>query len=146
MKREILFRGKMVDNGEWRIGDLIVNSATPFKFMISDVGLKVDDRTRGIRIQILHETVGQFIGRTDKHGTKIFEGDYLADRYTEDGTEYITKLPVIWDNEKLCWAVDTSFAGDGSYSQPIADFFGDTELEVIGNIWDNPEKHGGDGN
>ena len=120
MKREILFRGKSNDLG-WRQGDLIANEASPFKFIRSDVGLMVNDPTRRVEIKVLPDTVGQFIGRTDKHGTKIFEGDYLADRYTEDGVDYVTKLPVMWDNEKLCWSVDTSFAGDGSHSQPIAD-------------------------
>ena len=130
MNKEILFRGKMVDNGEW-IEGYIYKLGTSQYYILRDIH----------RFTIDHKTISQFIGRTDKHGTKIFEGDYLADRYTEDGIEYITKLPVIWDNEKLCWSVDTSFAGDGSHSQPIADFFGDTELEVIGNIWDNAEKH-----
>ena len=138
MNREILFRGKMVYNGKWIKGNIQVPKPPFEKWFMWD-----EDK---IQQRVIPETVGQFIGRTDKHGTKIFEGDYLADRYTEDGVDYVTKLPVMWDNEKLCWSVDTSFAGDGSHSQPIADFFGDTELEVIGNIWDNPEKHGGDGN
>lgn len=131
MKREILFRGKNRLK-IWFYGGLFTNKEVNSTYILTGEGMK--DKVKG-------DTISQFIGRTDKHGAKIFEGDYLADRYTEDGIEYITKLPVIWDNEKLCWSVDTSFAGDGSHSQPIASFFGDTELEVIGNIWDNPEKH-----
>jgi len=67
--------------------------------------------------------------RKDRNGVEIFEGDYLVDRY--EGGESL--LQVVYSPELMAWAIDISYAQDGSCMESIHEFFGDC-LEVKGNI------------
>jgi uncharacterized phage protein (TIGR01671 family) len=93
MKREILFRGKRVDNGEWVDGMLAYFFDNPKNAMIMptcyfgtrDFGgedekgnpIIEDEMAMGGFINVIPETVGQFTGITDKNGGRIFEGDLI---------------------------------------------------------------------
>lgn len=66
--KEILFRGKRVDDGQWIYGDLLTANGTECE--ISDWN-EVDYS----RHDVDHETVGQYTGIDDREGDKIFEGD-----------------------------------------------------------------------
>jgi hypothetical protein len=63
--------------------------------------------------------------RKDRNGVEIFEGDYLVDRY-EDGESL---YQVIYCPRLMAWAIDISYAQDGSVTESIHEFFGDC-LEV----------------
>jgi uncharacterized phage protein (TIGR01671 family) len=70
--REILFRGKRIDNGEWVYGyywfvEEHCNEKFSEKHFIKSVN-------NGIDHEVIPETVGQFTGLLDRKGTKIFEG------------------------------------------------------------------------
>ena len=126
--REILFRGKRVDNGEWAYGDYWHLPEKNF-YCISDkeFNRKVDP-----------ETVGQFTGLTDKNGKKIFEGDIIKiiSDYDYPDDYRISKVYVY--NGVFC--VDFRYYDfDSTALAFLVDYIPDGDFEVIGKIHDNPE-------
>ena len=117
--REILFRGKI--GNDWAYGDLrqFKNSVAIFRQGYTFPYL------------VIPSTVGQFTGLTDQNGVKIFEGDIV--KIVRDGD----KVPVKWELG--------SFILEGLYLD-LGEAAIDHQLEVIGNIHDNPELLGGDNN
>ena len=121
--REILFRGKRADNGEWAYGMPCYGDDT---FTISGVeaGLQIGDV-----YDVDPATVGQFTGLTDKNGKKIFEGD-IINGYTMTGMNDRRGEPVTWSELFSGW-----YAGENkSMYGGLGEIY-----EVIGNIHDNPE-------
>ena len=122
--REILFRGKQRNNGEWFYGDLI------------HLNHCVSIRSKDCARSVVPETVGQYTGLTDKNGMRIFEGDLI--RSTETGETAIVQ----WFSEHsafMIWCKTSNQVG----------FLYECEksiIEVIGNIYDNPELIGGEEN
>ena len=127
--REILFRGKKNNSGEWVYGNLF----NPDK---SDTPTQICMGTHIIRIcyEIDPETVGQYTGLTDKNGRKIFEGDIVV--FADFFNDEIHRGVVYWCDLAF-WFDCTETEGDeGIYSLA---YISANILEVIGNIYDNPE-------
>lgn len=128
--REILFRGKCQDNGEWVEGAFFPENdrypAVIFHGKYRPMGAFVDQRT-----------VGQFTGLMDKHGKKVFEGDIC--RFRE------------WSGGKMCWVGNVHYENQqfvisgGPNKECGTPFclqlsrFVAGNIEVIGTFYDNPE-------
>lgn len=153
--REILFRGKRIDNGEWVDGDLIHNDNEYFPMtLIGSLILSLDKHDNNISFDgyCLYEvdpaTIGQYTGLNDKNGTKIFEGDIL-NLWVDDDNEYdpIKKYRAVVEfgnpNAEYNWGFQLKMIDRMSFNEDILLWveMEDTGAfcEVIGNIHDNPE-------
>lgn len=128
--REILFRGKRKDNGEWVYGNYAVTDNNEKQHFIF--------QNKAFEFEVDPETVGQYTGITDDNGKKIFEGDILGITNDDPDYDYITK--VYLDCDTLCVDVqgqDYDYTSIG-FAIEIWDDECD-QVEIIGNIYDNPE-------
>lgn len=141
--REILFRGKRVDNGEWVEGYLILKGNQTFISSFPYFVGKVHETSWlefcfGGFIEVIPETVGQFTGLTDKNGKKIFEGDVVKIVPDYDYSDDYSISKVYSYNGIFC----VDYHGDDFDSTALGfleDYLPDGDFEVIGNIYDNPE-------
>lgn len=126
MSREILFRGKRIDNGEWVQGYFCKWPCVSWK-ELSCVIVPVIGLENGIAEQVIVDptTIGQFTGLTDKNGIRVWEGDIMALNVSR-------KFVVCYD-EGMFYMNGTAI--------PIRHC---DSLTVIGNIHDNPELMEGD--
>jgi uncharacterized phage protein (TIGR01671 family) len=133
--REIVFRGKRKDTGEWVYGDLfykdgLVGKEDDHFYILNADMMGISER------EVIPDTVGEYTGLKDRKGAKIFEGDVLET--FEHGQ--IRQL----------WTV--SFK-EGCFVATLYDSFICKEftkialeqIEVIGNIHGKPELAEGDG-
>lgn len=144
--REILFRGKRVDNGEWIEGHLIWYEDGRARIIPSHTDIFCYEMDESIIQTVAHrvipETVGQYTGSTDKNGTKIFEGDILKRKHKEI-INHSQNMEVKFVSEKACFAAVDIGGGNVTF---ISDYINcKYEIEVIGNIHDNPELLEGNG-
>ena len=136
--REILFRGKRKDNGEWVEGSLIKRK----------IGCFIVDENNQCALRkateylfdfesklVIPETVGQYTGLTDKNGKKIFEGDI----HEHEGNFFVVEYGKFrrFDNSDFAYGWHFRSTKNGVCEE----FYGDEEdyVNITGNIHDNPE-------
>ncbi len=139
MKREILFRAKRKDNGEWIYGYPIIDNADcslkaegkcswPHDGSHADLLYWNDEFHEYEGVEVDAETIGQYTSLKDKNGVKIFEDDivsYVPDDQDEEGTDYYS---ILFYNGSF--RISPTECINQSYAN---------ELEVVGNVFDNPE-------
>ena len=158
--REILFRGKRVDNGEWVEGYYVKITSTTEVFHQSYKAIVhciFPSEENSVKVEVIPETVRRFTGLTDKNGKRIFEGDIFKfpdevweSSYTPCGTEWdsrgIENYGVVGFDEYTARFDfiqykynENSVEADLHENNNIefADFV--KELEIFGNIHDNKE-------
>ena len=118
--RDIKFRGKIIPTGKWVCGCLTKYS--------ENMSFITEDLIEGKMYKVKTETIGQYIGQKDDRGREIYEGDIV---YYDDEEE---NFVVLWDemtsrftlqSEGLIVDFDNCFSND---------------LDIIGNIYENPEQ------
>ena len=120
--REVLFRGKRTDNGEW-----ITDSET---YIRDGDGIWLSDENLNV-VTVIPETVGQFTGLTDKNGVRIFEGDIV--RYDVNYHDMVISYDVENWGGWLYEDMDDNMQAYSIYEFCLKD------IAVVGNIHDNPE-------
>lgn len=144
--REILFRGKSIvantpsKPGYWMEGNLFHQTRSPYGetvncYHIFDGNEFIEGPDH--ETELWPETIGQFTGLTDKNGKKIFEGDIVK-------TKYGRLCIVVWflSQEYNGWDLEPirTFENCVRTKPPESiDLYKKDNLEVIGNIHDNPE-------
>lgn len=128
--REILFKAKRIDNGEWVEGYYVKECDLLGK---SHLILYVDNYVRWACVGIYPETLCQFTGLCDKNGNKIWENDILMAHLDESYPEDVTYETVEWG--VAGWVTHEANSVDRQY----LDEFDTEHFEVIGNIFDNSE-------
>lgn len=132
--REILFRGKIKygdDKGKWVYGYLYVyNEPKIYSILNENNAIELNQYGSNVPafINVDQETVGQYTGRKDKNGIKIFDGDILEYEFEDIGKQ---KAYAYWNDKYSSFTLEV-----------ISENFGYAPIEsgvVIGNIYDNPE-------
>ena len=128
--REILFKAKRIDNGEWVEGCYLLSNGKHFIYAeyIEHYCMPVI-----IKAEIIPETLCQFTGLTDKNGKRIWENDILMAHLDESYPEDTTYETVEWG--VVGWVTHEANSADRQY----LDEFDTEHFEVVGNIFDNPE-------
>lgn len=123
--RTIKFRGKSICESRWIFGDLFRTD------LDGEVAIQFYDEEDGwMTAMVRPETVGQFTGVTDINGRKIYEGDIVRVRVTNDRFK---------KNPRFRNGVVTFCEYDGGWTNGCYFRFLPQRMEVIGNIHDNPE-------
>lgn len=161
--REIKFRGKRVDNGEWVYGYYAEITAPSLGLMIrtdSDETFAEDTKPYIIEVkvrqhpyfsnaepyciveneyyEVIPETVGQYTGLKDKNGKEIFEGDIVNHGYENDYGEFYDHYKVIYSNTNTCFVLESIYSCN-PIKRLTKNNVKSQHTEVIGNIYDNFE-------
>ena len=118
--REIKFRGKRIDTGEWVYGSFLIydpESSDPICQIVTGLGLWY---------LVYHQTVGQYTRLKDCEGREIYEGDIL-DRKIYPNDEWSCPARVVWSDEEAAFFLDGDL------------ITGYTFVRIVGNVYDNPK-------
>lgn len=128
--REILFKGKRIDNDEWIDG--YYQKRHDFLGNEEHLIFYADGHTVWDHTEVSSGTICQFTGLCDKNGKRIWENDVVW--LVCNGEEHVYQI--VWDNSELDFKATN---GEENYGLNFEYLLCCDEIEVIGNIFDNPE-------
>lgn len=120
--REILFKAKRIDNGEWVEGCLVFNEFCSTAY--PQIGYMHTFKSDFYEVN--PDTICQYTGLTDKNGNKIWEGD-------------VVYIPYERLEDSYCKVIFRRGGFIGEMPDGCEDCLLNRKTEVIGNIFDNPE-------
>ncbi|HJA91933.1 MAG TPA: hypothetical protein H9717_02240 [Candidatus Eisenbergiella merdipullorum] len=141
--REILFKAKRIDNGKWVEGNIIysADAAEGYEAIIIPIeksNMYADEHDKNIGFEkwykVNHETLCQYTGLEDKNGNRIWENDIVSGKF---------------NYEKIIGSVN--YGSNAQYYIERKGLYGiyldnsEDWLDVVGNIFDNPELLAQDG-
>ena len=148
--REILFRGKRTDNGEWIEGFYSAEEYNPYIGKIEYIP-RIQIIGKCVSLGVIPETVGQYTGLTDNNNRKIFEGDIVKCTDTINDFEFNAVVEFGNPNGEYNWGYQLKFISGEESNFDILCWVDMEEtgayIEIIGNVHDNPELlEGGEDN
>lgn len=144
MENRYLFRGKRIDNGEWVVGNLIVDKQKDIETgkPIEIIGIYPSEY-KDFSKKTDPSTICQCTGLKDKNGKLIFENDIVKDLFSD------TAAPIRYGSYQSCFDstkvehvgfyVDWSGKYNKNYRKDLGYWIHMVDAEVIGNVFDNPE-------
>ena len=122
MEDRYLFRGKRIDNGEWVVGHF-------YEFMGRSYIFEPPFTSKNLTHEVDPSTICQCTGLKDKNGKMIWENDIVV-YYDMTEERYL----ISWESNKACYEYQ-------QYGCSMMNFdeLSGCEIEVLGNIFDNPE-------
>lgn len=129
MNREILFRGKCEKDGNWNYGHLFQRDDGTMCILESYVTLK-----KSIYYELDQDTICQYTGVCDKCGNKIFEKDIVSASFIGYAVKQKIRKGVV---EFINGAFSVNWIDSEEYGKNFVGYV--NNIEVIGNIFENPE-------
>lgn len=133
MNDRYLFKAKRIDNGEWVQGSLFERNLSTYIALSVLINPIISSETNTIVVEVNKNTICQCTGLNDKNGKLIWENDIVRD---EHGNFY----KAIWQSNyyQFSWVCVKSEIFQIGTKWDLWRFKS-SEIEVVGNIFDNPE-------
>lgn len=143
--REILFKAEREDNGEWvegqyaYINNPLTENGQPIRHLICN-------GTNIFNYEINPDTLCQYTGLTDKNDKKIWENDIVRFQFDNDDCPFPNKDTkkrlgkIFFSDFRASWSIAMGRKGNKRINNDLFKYVQNgNRVEVIGNIFDNPE-------